>query len=369
MEKILHVTTSHKIDDIRIFMKECSTLAENGYAITLMGFGAISSTYQERNVKVVSIKLIENKRMFRLIINPIYVFTRIMRSDFRIVHFHDPEFMLYAYILKVLFHKKVIYDIHEDVPKQIMQKDWINRSLRQFVSASYKNIEDFLSKRFDCLIAATESIKRRFEKENKNTVGVYNYPDLSLLPDISNNYKTRDSVCYIGLISRERGISELIKAIQICGVNLILCGEFESSLFRKEVESLAGWANVTYLGRLPYREAMNKVNRCFAGIVTFLPFPNHLESMPNKLFEYMAMGVPVIASNFETWKNIVEKEKTGICVNPRDPDDIARAISFLRCNSEFMETCAFHGRLLVINNYSWNSQYQQLHNAYKKLLA
>lgn len=369
MGKILHVTTSHKLDDIRIFMKECSTLAKNGYAITLIGFGAISTTYEKNGVKVISIKSIKSNRIFRLVINPIYVFIKIMGTDFEIIHFHDPEFLLYAYILKLLFHKKVIYDIHEDVPKQIIQKDWINGKLKLFVSTFYKKFEDFISKQCNYLVAATESIKRRFEKENGNTIGVYNYPDLSLLPAISNNYKNRESICYIGLITRERGIIELIKAIEICNVNLILCGEFESDLFRNEVENLVGWANVTYFGKLPYREAMNKINSCFAGVVTFLPFPNHLESMPNKFYEYLAMGVPIIASNFETWKKIIEKEKVGICVDPQSQNDIALAISFLKNNSDFVKRYASYGRSLVINNYSWNSQYQHLNNAYKNLLT
>lgn len=369
MRKILHVTTSHKLDDVRIFMKECSTLAEDGYDITLMGFGAINTIYEKNRVKIISFKSIKSNRIFRLLVNPIYVFTKIVGTDFDIIHFHDPEFMLYACILKLFFHKKVIYDIHEDVPKQIMQKDWINGKLKLYISTVYKKFENSISKRCNYLIAATESIKKRFEKENEDTIGVYNYPDLSLLPAISNDYQNRKSICYIGLISRKRGIIELIKAIEICNVNLVLCGEFESDLLKNEVEHLAGWANVTYLGKLPYREAMNTVNSCFAGVVTFLPFPNHLEAMPNKFYEYLAMGVPIIASNFETWKKIIENEKIGICVDPKSPNDIADAISFLKCNSDFVKKCACYGRALVINNYSWSSQYRFLNNAYMNLLA
>src|SRR6185369_2046461 len=128
------------------------------------------------------------------------------------------------------------------------------------------------------------------------------------------------TICYIGAMTRERGISELLAALNILqGVTLIMCGPFESQAYEEELKAMPGWRFVDYRG-IVGRDEVAKIMSCSAaGVVTFLPGPNHNDSQPNKMFEYMSAGLPLIASFFPLWRQIIENGPCGLCVDPSSP--------------------------------------------------
>jgi len=106
-----------------------------------------------------------------------------------------------------------------------------------------------------------------------------------------------------------------------------------------------------------------------AGLVLYHPVPNHTDAQPNKLFEYMSAGIPVISSNFPLWKEIVEGHQCGICVDPLKPDEIAKAIQWILDNPEKAKKMGENGRRAVEEKYNHTVEEKKLLTLYKLLLS
>ena len=139
------------------------------------------------------------------------------------------------------------------------------------------------------------------------------------------------TVSYVGGISAIRGIREVVRAMEHVqsGIELSIAGDFSNKSLADEVRGYPGWERVNELGYLNRTNVRDLLAVSLAGIVTFLPAPNHTDAQPNKMFEYMSSGVPVIASNFPLWREIIEGNNCGICVDPLNPKAIATAIDTL----------------------------------------
>jgi glycosyltransferase involved in cell wall biosynthesis len=181
--------------------------------------------------------------------------------------------------------------------------------------------------------------------------------------------RKQQQVCYVGGISAIRGIREIVEAIDLAapGIRLNLAGEFEEKSLRDEIAGLVGWRRVDELGFLAREQVREVLSRSVAGLVTFLPEPNHLESRPNKLFEYMSAGLPVVASDFPLWRAILEGEDCGLCVDPRDPRAIAAAIDRLIGDPEMAARMGENGRRAVREHYNWAAEEKKLLELYRQL--
>ena len=114
---------------------------------------------------------------------------------------------------------------------------------------------------------------------------------------------------------------------------------------------------------------MQLKQQAIAGVVTFLPLPNHINAQPNKIFEYMAAGLPVIGSNFPLWKELIEGNACGLCVNPTQPSEIAAAIHYLASHPEQALQMGANGKKMVQNTYNWTAEERKLQAFYQKVLA
>ena len=112
-------------------------------------------------------------------------------------------------------------------------------------------------------------------------------------------------------------------------MRLNLVGRFSEKAVEVKVKNLSAWSKVNELGFLNRHQVRDVLARSKAGLVTFLPVPNHVDAQPNKMFEYMSAGLPIITSDFPLWREIVEGNSSGICVDPLYPKAIAEAIQYL----------------------------------------
>jgi len=367
MIKICHITTVHPVYDVRIFRKECISLKKYGFDVHLI-VPSGGEEYKE-GIYIHSLPKSKNRKERMLKIRKL-AFEKALEIDADLYHFHDPELIPIGLKLKKL-GKKVIYDVHEDVPRQILSKPYLNKWIRPIISQAFEIYENWASKKFDALITATPHIRDRFIKINPNTIDVNNFPILEELFEPVKWENRENAICYIGGISRIRGIVELIKALEYTNITLHLAGNFESKQLKREIMNLKGWKKVKYYGFVDRNKVKDILSKVKAGVLNFLPLPNHIHSQPNKIFEYMSAGIPVVASNFPLWQDIIEKNeygKCGICVDPLNPKEIASAINYLVSNDREAKRMGKIGRRLVEEKYNWENESKKLLKVYQEVL-
>lgn len=361
--KVCHLTSAHPRYDTRIFLKECRSLASNGFNVSLVVADDLGHEEKE-GITIYDVGQSNSGRFGRFTETTRKVYKKAIELEADIYHFHDPELMFYAYLLK-LKGKKVIYDVHEDLPRQLLTKPYLNKTSKRFLSFIIEKVENFFSKRYTSIVAATPYIEDRFQHINNKTITVNNFPMHEELHDSRLNLKKKNQVCFIGGISEIRGIESLVKACEKINGRLVLAGKFNNALFEERVKKLKGWNNVDFVGFVDRDEVKRILAESKAGIVTFLEAPNHTNSQPNKMFEYMSAALPVISSNFKLWTSIIEKNECGFCVDPQNSADIAQKINILFENEKKVTMLGKNGRQSVMDRYNWKLEQQKLIDLYK----
>ncbi|MCD6681070.1 MAG: glycosyltransferase family 4 protein [Burkholderiaceae bacterium] len=298
------------------------------------------------------------------------VLAKAREIDADLYHFHDPELLPAGLQLKRM-GKRVVFDAHEDVPLQILGKPYLGPVARQLVSRAFAAFESRAAARFDAIVAATPAIRGKFATMNPVVVDINNFPlPGELVADPVTAQERRD-VCYVGGITEIRGVLELVSAMGRVRspARLKLCGTFAEPEVAAAARRDAGWARVDEMGQLTRDQVRHVLSGCFAGIVTFHPLPNHVEAQPNKMFEYMSAGVPVIASDFPLWREVVLENNCGTCVDPRNADDIARAIDTLANDPALVAEMGEKGRSAVRDRFNWTIEEAKLLDLYASLLS
>lgn len=363
-KKVCHITTVHPAKDVRIFHKECVSLAKAGYPVTLLVLNGEDEVCDGVNIKGIIAPF--SGRIDRIRRSPKIALEAALKENADIYHFHDPEFLRVALDLKKA-GKKVIYDVHEDVPRQIFSKYWIPGLFRGMISKSFEHFENYIASRVDYVITATPFIRERFRLINRECSDINNFPKLSEFDLNSSPDFNSEAVCYLGGIERIRGIVELVDSLNYCDAKLILAGKFSDASVKAEVQKKDAWKKVDFRG-FQDREGVNRAMRdSFAGMVTLHPTINYMDSLPVKMFEYMAAGLPVIASNFPYWASIIEESRCGICVDPLDPKSIAKGINQLFEDKAMARQMGEAGRKAVTDRYNWNIEEKKLLAVYDHL--
>ena len=369
--KVVHLTSVHGPLNMRIFHKECKSLAEGGYEVVL-----IAPDQHDRVVEGVQIKAIRKpkSRVLRMTLGAWRVYREAVRQQADLYHFHDPELLSVGLLLRAR-GAKIIYDIHEDVPGTIAYKFYLPSWLRRILVPVTEWLEDAGAARLSALVVATLPIAERFSAVNHRTVVVNNYPILKeFSASIETPWDRRDMpMTYVGgSLTRVRGIRSIVEAMSLLpeslSPRLSLAGRFTNDGLYEDLLNTPGWDRVDHLGYITRDRVANLLGRTRIGLVVIHPEPNYIRSRPTKLFEYMAAGVPVIASDFPDWREIVDAAGCGLLVPPEDPRAIANAMEYLLTHPE--EACEMgrRGRQAVEGLYVWDVEKKTLLELYSSLL-
>lgn len=366
LAKIAHLSSVHARNDTRIFTKMCISTVSSGFSVYLVvADGKGNET--KSNIDIIDVG-VSNGRLDRIFNATRRVFKKALELDADVYHLHDPELIPVGLKLKKQ-GKVVIFDSHEDVGKQILCKPYLNRYVGKIFSLFYGVFERYACSKIDAVVAATPFIRDKFSRTNKRTININNYPIISELSNSVRWSEKEKEVLYVGAIARIRGIEEIVSALEYTeGIRLNLAGSFCGNDFEKNIRKKTSWGKVNELGFLSRDKVHDVLARSIAGLVTLHPTINYLDSLPVKMFEYMAAGIPVVASNFPLWEKIINESKCGVCVDPLNPKEIADKIQYLVDHPVEAEEMGRNGRKAVADKYSWAMEEKKLISLYNGLI-
>lgn len=367
--RIVHLSTLHKALDVRIFQKECRTLAAHGYDVHFLVNdppvapvdGVVFHRFENPRVAFRPGRI--GKRLMTM-----YRHAAALRGA--VYHFHDPELIPVGVLLKS-DGAKVVYDVHEETVQEPLMfhrdRPWEGRCK----SWAWRVLEGLARHTLDALVCATPHIARAFP--TGRTCIIRNFPALAEFPCRARHSARPRNLVYVGGISAIRGIREMVQAVALLppsqDARLVLAGDFAAAELRAEVERLAGWDRVDYRGWQSRTAIRALLGDAGIGLVVLHPEVGHLDSLPIKLFEYMAAGLPVIASDFPLWRSIVADAGCGLTVDPLDPAAIAAAIRQLLDNPAEADAMGRRGQAAVAARYNWEAESARLLELYRKLAA
>lgn len=367
--KICHVCNIHPVDDGRVFSRSCVSLAEAGYEVHLFAVGKKSEQYQEKGVFIHPLDVTSDRteRFFRRK----YVAQRAVDLDPDVIHVHEPE--LLGSVLKYAGSIPVIYDVHESYIDMLREAHWIPKPLRPLISKLWEIWEQRLVRRCSGIVVVTEPIAKRYKKLHKNVKVIHNYPDITDLENLPPVRRDGRTCVYAGALNPNRGLEQVFKAIQILkikGMNVpfkfagpAISENYLNSLIEL-TEKLDIHDLVEYQGVLSKADTMKFQIQGSIGLVPYMPVPNNVMGMPNKLVECMAMGIPVVFSRFPIYMEVAGNSGAGIAVNPCEPFEIADAIEKIVCDPQLAKQMGEAGRLAARTCYSWGPERQKLFDLY-----
>ena len=372
MTKVCHLTSAHKPGDVRIFYKECASLAEAGYEVYLVQRG---ESGEELGVRVVGVGMPSGGgRLERMTSFAKKVYEAALAVDADIYHLHDPELLPYGLKLKKR-GKKVIFDSHEVYVEQIREKAYLPRWIRGLIAGVYGMYQSHVFRKIDAVVSpCPHRGQDPYATLCRRSVFADNYP---LLQEMYDKYdpevvKLPRSICYVGGLTYERGITHLVKAADKADCTLYLAGPFSPPEYEQEVLSMPGSEHVCYLGQLSRQEVREAVQRCQIGMATILNVGqyNMGNNLPTKTYEYMSLALPVVLTRS---KHPYNEETTnewgfGVCVDPENTEEMAEVICDLLEHPEKMVQMGENGRRAVKEKFNWGTQEKKLFALYEDIL-
>jgi glycosyltransferase involved in cell wall biosynthesis len=370
--KVIQVTTLHPWNDSRIYKKIVLSLVDAGFKVDYL---APISKGPIPHLGDVNIHWLPNySGISGRVIRNILAFIKITKIKARLVHFHDPEFLPFAFLLR-LFGRKLIYDIHEDNLLALQQKEYsqlLPHYFRLLIAKSFTLLEQIASRAMAQVIAE-KCYRYRFPK----ATAVLNYPNtnkrIKSPPKLSTNNGIK--LIYTGVVSKDRGAFHMIRLIKaLKGAELYIVGKCDKNLLQELIlfaeEDLHRIRFKTSHEHVPFSYIEEKYSRYnwTAGLAIFPQTPHYYEKELTKFFEYMYYGIPILCSDFPVWHNLIVKNRVGFVVNPDDIESSVDIVKRLSENESLRAKIAQRGEELVMTKYNWKLQFKNLYRLYNQIL-
>ena len=353
---LCHFTTAHRALKSRSFHRECLPLAGHGVEVRFLA--PVEKPVNRDGIQV--IPLARQGALKRLLLFPGLIAT-LLAQHATIYHLQDPQLLPAAFVLKLLFRRRVVYDAYEDFPSMAVQKPRIPRLFRPVVAEAIAIAEAAGARIFDGVITADSATLRRFARTGRSHKLVfYNFPNLDFFPTPAARAKSFD-VVYRGGLSERAGTSVLLDATERLAaagrpVRLLLVGYCDSRACESELRErirLAGLEpHVEIRGRIDHENMASVLSEARVGVSPLLSTPKFLRNIPVKVFEYWACGMPVVATDLRPIRPFLRDGDAGLLVPPGNAADLARSIGWLLDHPEQAARMGAKGRELVVTRFS-----------------
>lgn len=373
MIRIIQFTTVHPRTDVRITIKEVATLSRclDARVDLFVQDGLGDALGTNDDFGIVDTGLPYKGRIKRMTRGAWRMYCAVRAARPTVAHFHDPELIPVGLLLR-MSGIKVIYDVHEDLPRQIASKVYIRPALRGIMAKSAAVIEWIAGCSFNGIVAAVPSIANRFPDHKTILLRNFPLPEDVVAPDVRPYAERPDNFTYIGGLTKVRGTREMVAATHLVrktSARLQLAGSFQQQDYQEVVAATDGWNRVDYHGWVGRRQITEILGNSRAGMVVLHDTPAHVDSLPVKFFEYMAAGLPVISSDFPMLRDIITQNKCGLIVDPMDPTAIAGAMTRILSYPNEAEAMGRRGQRAVTKTYNWPTEGQKLVRFYHKRLG
>lgn len=374
------LTSAHKPTSTRIFYKQCRSLSQAGYHVTLV----VPANFNEQirdGVQILGVSRPQSRWGRPRVWLGLLRRTLSMRPA--VVHFHDPELLVLVPFLRLALGQQVriIYDVHEYFVDSIAHKVWIPRRLRGPVAWLAQTIERILGKAVDGLILVIEEQADLYADWRVDRAVVHNYPVAAAFTDaapLSAFPPDRFRLIYLGSLYEQRGIMTMLEALvkivpQVPETLLILGGAFESDEFRTRAETFISdhnlESNVTFLGWIDHARIKHYLVSADVAWLPGLPVKQYKNwAISTKQLECMLMGLPIVSSDHPHRQVFIEEAACGLSVTADDPTAHAEAILWLYKHPDERRAMGERGRRLVSRKYTWEREARILIEFYEQLL-
>ncbi|WP_280770553.1 glycosyltransferase [Salipaludibacillus daqingensis] len=364
--KVVHISTVHHPMDPRIMFKECQSLAQNGFDVSLLVRETDNVPTEFHGVKLIFLKKYKN-RFVSMLLSPIEAYRKAKQLEADYYHFHDPELLPVGRLLKKK-NNTVVYDVHEDYESGIVTRDYFIKSVRIMFSKVYKLVEKMTISPMKVVLA-----EKYYKEKYPMGTCILNYPKVSeaSIVNVDRDFSSKRHLLYTGNVTEDRGamLHALLPAIDE-DIHVHLIGKCSSDLYRA-MKSLAGdyseRLSVTGIDQFITKDIIDQTyeeNRWLAGIAIFPDSEHYRRKELTKFFEYMLAGMPIICSDFPKWKEFIEKYQCGIVVDPNSKEEIKAAIMYLKENPLKAKEMGEKGRKAVLNELNWEAEAEKLKELY-----
>jgi glycosyltransferase involved in cell wall biosynthesis len=298
-------------------------------------------------------------------------------ADYDVVHFHDIDLLPWMALLARRI--AVVYDVHENYPDEMLVRHWVPGPLRRPLYHGVRVTQRALARRVGNLVLVVPFQDADFDLERCRRIFLYNYASDKLADQVSNDYGARQPVVvFPGSQNRQTGTLVLLQAAEILAarrpaVEFHLSDRFSSPAFRAEVltkieqAGLAG--RVKLIPPVHSDDIMSVLNQGRIGVVPSLRLNQQMKGRPRKLFEYMAAGLPVVASDLPFLQETLKQHRCGLLARPEEPETFAAAIEQLIDDPRAAEVMGQAGRAAFAAHFSFESQIPGLVSFYEGIVA
>lgn len=367
-KNIVHIATVQNRNTSRVFYRSCVALSNKGYRVTLIVADGLGNETKE-GVQIIDLGK-ENNRFKKIISNFRAILKLIDNIKPSAVHFHSPELL---FVVKVIQKKgvPVIYDIHENVPAQILDKENIPKALKKPLHYAYRIVERMFINSFH-LVLAENSYLSLYKDKGKSVTTILNFPELSFFTPYKQEKRDNNGIFYIGGVSNNRGLDTIVEGLKLLkqqklSFHMHFVGKIDDQL-KKTLNLDTVKDNITFYGPLDLDKGYEISKHCKVGLAVLKPIKNYTGSYPTKIFEYMTVKLPVITSNFKLYRAVVEQNECGLCIDPLNPVALANAIKMIFSNSELANNMGDNGSKATAEQYNSKNELTKLLTLYKTVI-